>query len=89
MCTFSKLGKFQMWVVIFSSFLFQLLLCLLCIVIIIATELWTRILWFVQLKRILLINFFISFAWNWLYLYKVSSVILMSFWLRTLQLRGS
>ncbi|XP_066048409.1 chloride channel CLIC-like protein 1 isoform X2 [Chamaea fasciata] len=52
--------------------LFLLLLCLLCIVIVIATELWTRILWFVQLKRILLINFFISFAWNWLYLYKLA-----------------
>ncbi|XP_063263736.1 chloride channel CLIC-like protein 1 isoform X2 [Prinia subflava] len=52
--------------------LFLLLLCLLCIVMVIATEIWTRILWFVQLKRILLINFFISFAWNWLYLYKLA-----------------
>ncbi|XP_041885897.1 chloride channel CLIC-like protein 1 isoform X3 [Corvus kubaryi] len=52
--------------------LFLLLLCLVCIVIVIATELWTRILWFVQLKRVLLISFFISFAWNWLYLYKLA-----------------
>ncbi|NXC09301.1 CLCC1 protein, partial [Orthonyx spaldingii] len=52
--------------------LFLLLLCLVCIVIIIATELWTRILWFVQLKRVLLISFFISSAWNWLYLYKLA-----------------
>ncbi|NWW07056.1 CLCC1 protein, partial [Oreocharis arfaki] len=52
--------------------LFLLLLCLVCIVTVIATELWTRILWFVQLKRVLLISFFISFAWNWLYLYKLA-----------------
>ncbi|KAM4773537.1 chloride channel CLIC-like protein 1 isoform 5-T6 [Cyanocitta cristata] len=49
-----------------------LLLCLACIVIVIATEVWTRVLWFVQLKRFLLISFFISFAWNWLYLYKLA-----------------
>ncbi|NWW76642.1 CLCC1 protein, partial [Climacteris rufus] len=52
--------------------LFLLLLCLVCIVTVIATELWTRILWFIQLKRVLLISFFISFAWNWLYLYKLA-----------------
>ncbi|NWI93969.1 CLCC1 protein, partial [Pitta sordida] len=52
--------------------LFLLLLCLVCVVTVIATELWTRVLWFVQLKRLLLISFFISFAWNWLYLYKLA-----------------
>ncbi|NXT82557.1 CLCC1 protein, partial [Zapornia atra] len=52
--------------------MFLLLLCLLCVVTVIATELWTRIHWFVQLKRILLISFLISFAWNWLYLYKLA-----------------
>ncbi|XP_009083113.1 PREDICTED: chloride channel CLIC-like protein 1 [Acanthisitta chloris] len=52
--------------------MFLLLLCLLCIVSVIATELWTHIHWFVQLKRILLISFLISFAWNWLYLYKLA-----------------
>ncbi|XP_054021561.1 chloride channel CLIC-like protein 1 [Dryobates pubescens] len=50
--------------------MFLLLLCLVCGVVVIATELWTRIHWFVQLKRLLLISFLISFAWNWLYLYK-------------------
>ncbi|XP_065531342.1 chloride channel CLIC-like protein 1 isoform X2 [Lathamus discolor] len=50
--------------------MFLILLCLVCIVTVIATELWTRIHWFVQLKRVLLISFLISFAWNWLYLYK-------------------
>ncbi|XP_075616226.1 chloride channel CLIC-like protein 1 isoform X2 [Balearica regulorum gibbericeps] len=52
--------------------MFLILLCLVCIVIVIATELWTHIHWFVQLKRILLISFLISFAWNWLYLYKLA-----------------
>ncbi|XP_030310746.1 chloride channel CLIC-like protein 1 [Calypte anna] len=52
--------------------LFMILLCLVCIVTVIATELWTHIHWFVQLKRVLLISFLISFAWNWLYLYKVA-----------------
>ncbi|NXV32234.1 CLCC1 protein, partial [Rissa tridactyla] len=51
---------------------FLILLCLVCVVILIATELWTRIHWFVQLKRVLLISFLISFAWNWLYLYKLA-----------------
>ncbi|NXP49515.1 CLCC1 protein, partial [Heliornis fulica] len=52
--------------------MFLILLCLVCIVVVIATELWTRIHWFVQLKRVLLISFLISFAWNWLYLYKLA-----------------
>ncbi|XP_074732813.1 chloride channel CLIC-like protein 1 isoform X1 [Strix uralensis] len=52
--------------------MFLMLLCLVCIVIVIATELWTRIHSFVQLKRVLLISFLISFAWNWLYLYKLA-----------------
>ncbi|KFP16201.1 Chloride channel CLIC-like 1, partial [Egretta garzetta] len=51
---------------------FLILLCLVCIVTVIATELWTRIHWLVQLKRVLLISFLISFAWNWLYLYKLA-----------------
>ncbi|KFQ72556.1 Chloride channel CLIC-like 1, partial [Phaethon lepturus] len=52
--------------------LFLILLCLVCVVVVIATELWTHIHWFVQLKRVLLISFLISFAWNWLYLYKLA-----------------
>ncbi|KAM6128963.1 chloride channel CLIC-like protein 1 isoform 2-T2 [Phoenicopterus ruber ruber] len=52
--------------------MFLILLCLVCIVIVIATELWTHIHWFVQLRRVLLISFLISFAWNWLYLYKLA-----------------
>ncbi|XP_032923175.1 chloride channel CLIC-like protein 1 isoform X2 [Catharus ustulatus] len=49
-----------------------LLLCLVCIVTVITTELWTRVLWLVQLKRFILLNFFISFGWNWLYLFKMA-----------------
>uniref|UniRef100_A0A8C3GK59 Chloride channel CLIC-like protein 1 n=1 Tax=Cairina moschata TaxID=8855 RepID=A0A8C3GK59_CAIMO len=52
--------------------MFMMLLCLVCVVILIATELWTRIHLFVQLKRIVLISFLISFAWNWFYLYKLA-----------------
>ncbi|NXY85066.1 CLCC1 protein, partial [Alcedo cyanopectus] len=52
--------------------MFLILLCLVCVVVVIATELWTKVHWFVQLKRILLISFLISFAWNWLYLYKLA-----------------
>ncbi|NXN91302.1 CLCC1 protein, partial [Rhinopomastus cyanomelas] len=52
--------------------MFLILLCLVCVVVVIATELWTRIHWFVQLKRVVLISFLISFVWNWLYLYKLA-----------------
>ncbi|XP_074044425.1 chloride channel CLIC-like protein 1 [Macrotis lagotis] len=51
---------------------FMVLLCLLCIVMLIATELWTYIRWYTQLKRILFISFLVSFAWNWVYLYKLA-----------------
>lgn len=50
----------------------QILLCITCIVSIIATELWSRIGWFTQLKRLCIISFMVSVAWNWMYLYKVS-----------------
>ncbi|XP_010157804.1 PREDICTED: chloride channel CLIC-like protein 1, partial [Eurypyga helias] len=52
--------------------MFLILLCLACVVVVIATELWTRIHSLVQLRRLLLLSFFISFAWNWLYLYKLA-----------------
>ncbi|NWW92918.1 CLCC1 protein, partial [Rhynochetos jubatus] len=52
--------------------MFLIFLCLMCIVIVIATELWTRIHSLVQLRRLLLLSFFISFAWNWFYLYKLA-----------------
>ncbi|XP_062991445.1 chloride channel CLIC-like protein 1 isoform X2 [Elgaria multicarinata webbii] len=51
---------------------FMVLLCIVCITVIVATELWTHIGWFTQLKRIMFICFLISFGWNWMYLYKIA-----------------
>ncbi|XP_076789261.1 chloride channel CLIC-like protein 1 isoform X2 [Arvicanthis niloticus] len=51
---------------------FMVLLCLLCIVALVATELWTYVRWYTQLKRIFIISFFVSLGWNWMYLYKVA-----------------
>ncbi|KAI1882910.1 hypothetical protein AGOR_G00239760 [Albula goreensis] len=38
----------------------------------ISTELWSKVSWFTQCKRLLVICFIISIFWNWLYLYKVA-----------------
>ncbi|XP_037682407.1 chloride channel CLIC-like protein 1 isoform X2 [Choloepus didactylus] len=51
---------------------FMVLLCLLCIVVLVATELWTYVRWYTQLRRLLFISFLISFGWNWMYLYKLA-----------------
>ncbi|XP_032074180.1 chloride channel CLIC-like protein 1 isoform X2 [Thamnophis elegans] len=51
---------------------FMVLLCLASISVIIATELWTRVSWLTQMKRLMIISFLISFGWNWMYLYKVA-----------------
>ncbi|XP_052035383.1 chloride channel CLIC-like protein 1 [Apodemus sylvaticus] len=51
---------------------FMVLLCLLCIVTLVATELWTYVRWYTQLKRIFIISFLLSLGWNWIYLYKVA-----------------
>uniref|UniRef100_A0A452IMN7 Chloride channel CLIC-like protein 1 n=1 Tax=Gopherus agassizii TaxID=38772 RepID=A0A452IMN7_9SAUR len=52
--------------------LLMVLLCLLCITVTVATELWTHIGWYTQVKRILFISFLISCGWNWIYLYKIA-----------------
>ncbi|XP_042166063.1 chloride channel CLIC-like protein 1 [Oncorhynchus tshawytscha] len=44
----------------------------LIIVVIICSELWSTVSWFVQFKRIFAICFFISLVWNWFYLYKIA-----------------
>lgn len=74
-----KLHDFEKWKWQFEdSFgvdpydVFMVLLCLLCIVMLIATQLWTYVRWYTQLKRVLLISFLISLGWNWMYLYKVA-----------------
>ncbi|XP_029106099.1 chloride channel CLIC-like protein 1 isoform X2 [Scleropages formosus] len=46
--------------------------CSIAIVLIICSETWSRVSWFVQFKRLLAICFFISIGWNWLYLYKIA-----------------
>ncbi|KAB1274198.1 Chloride channel CLIC-like protein 1 [Camelus dromedarius] len=51
---------------------FMVLLCLLCIVVLVATELWTYVRWYTQLRRVLFISFLISLGWNWIYLYKLA-----------------
>ncbi|XP_024597845.1 chloride channel CLIC-like protein 1 isoform X3 [Neophocaena asiaeorientalis asiaeorientalis] len=58
---------------------FMVLLCLLCIVVLVATELWTRVRWYTQLRRVLFISFLISLGWNWLYLYKALAVTFTNF----------
>ncbi|XP_044605163.1 chloride channel CLIC-like protein 1 isoform X1 [Equus asinus] len=50
----------------------MVLLCLLCVVILVATELWTYVRWYTQLKRVFVISFVFSWGWNWMYLYKVA-----------------
>lgn len=51
---------------------FMVLLCLLCIVLLVATELWTYVRWYTQLRRFLFVSFLVSSAWNWMYLYKMA-----------------
>ncbi|XP_030893520.1 chloride channel CLIC-like protein 1 isoform X2 [Leptonychotes weddellii] len=55
------------------------LLCLLCIVGLVATELWTYVHWYTQLRRVLFISFLISLGWNWMYLYKALAVTFTNF----------
>ncbi|XP_073906956.1 chloride channel CLIC-like protein 1 isoform X2 [Castor canadensis] len=50
----------------------MVLLCLLCIVALVATELWTYVRWYTQLRRVFFISFVLSFGWNWIYLYKLA-----------------
>ncbi|KAF7665918.1 hypothetical protein LDENG_00126960 [Lucifuga dentata] len=46
--------------------------CVLILVAIICTQLWSTVSWFVQFWRLFAICFFISIVWNWLYLYKIA-----------------
>uniref|UniRef100_A0A673BGT3 Chloride channel CLIC-like protein 1 n=1 Tax=Sphaeramia orbicularis TaxID=375764 RepID=A0A673BGT3_9TELE len=49
----------------------KMLLCVLLIVAIIYTPLWSTVSWFCQFRRLFTLSFCISIGWNWLYLYKV------------------
>uniref|UniRef100_A0A8C4SMZ9 Chloride channel CLIC-like protein 1 n=1 Tax=Erpetoichthys calabaricus TaxID=27687 RepID=A0A8C4SMZ9_ERPCA len=52
--------------------LLKVLMCSLLIVVIICTEVWSKVSWMVQFKRLFAVCFFVSIAWNWLYLYKIA-----------------
>ncbi|KAM9675843.1 chloride channel CLIC-like protein 1 [Dama dama] len=74
-----KLHDFETWKWRFEDFfgvdpynVLMVLLCLLCIVVLVATELWTCVRWYTQLRRVLFISFLISLGWNWMYLYKLA-----------------
>ncbi|XP_076880434.1 chloride channel CLIC-like protein 1 [Brachyhypopomus gauderio] len=44
---------------------------ILIIVLIITTEVWSTVSWFLQFRRMFVICFIISLVWNWFYLYKI------------------
>ncbi|XP_063057978.1 chloride channel CLIC-like protein 1 [Engraulis encrasicolus] len=46
--------------------------CVVLIVVIISSELWSTVSWFVQFRRMFALCFFISIVWNWFYLYKIA-----------------
>nr|QRM16927.1 protein ORF112 [Anguillid herpesvirus 1] len=50
----------------------QICSCVLVIVMIVCGELWSTVSWFLQLKRAFIICLFVSFIWNWIYLYKAA-----------------
>lgn len=50
----------------------QICSCVLVIVMIVCGELWSTVSWFLQLERAFIICLFVSFIWNWIYLYKAA-----------------
>ncbi|KAJ3613635.1 hypothetical protein NHX12_019881 [Muraenolepis orangiensis] len=50
----------------------KVFLCILVIVAIICTQLWSVVSWFIQFKRVFAVCFFVSIVWNWFYLYKIA-----------------
>ncbi|XP_076583319.1 chloride channel CLIC-like protein 1 isoform X1 [Chaetodon auriga] len=47
-------------------------LCVLVMVAIICTQLWSTVSWFMQFRRLFAVCFFVSIIWNWFYLYKIA-----------------
>lgn len=41
-------------------------------VVTIATELWSKVSWFLQIGRVCAVGFIMSIIWNWFYLYKIA-----------------
>ncbi|XP_015211013.2 chloride channel CLIC-like protein 1 isoform X2 [Lepisosteus oculatus] len=50
----------------------RMCVCVLIIVVLICTELWSSVSLFMQFRRIFAICFCISLLWNWMYLYKIA-----------------
>uniref|UniRef100_UPI0037E99999 chloride channel CLIC-like protein 1 n=1 Tax=Semicossyphus pulcher TaxID=241346 RepID=UPI0037E99999 len=46
-------------------------LCVLVLIAIISTQLWSTVSRFMQFRRMFALSFFVSIFWNWLYLYKI------------------
>lgn len=63
----------------FAVSMFQLGLGVLLIVAIINTQLWSRVAWCVQLRRLFALCFLISIIWNWFYMYKVKNKLWLFF----------
>lgn len=59
---------------IHSLLVLQLGVLILITVATISTELWSKVSWFVQFRRVFAVGFFMSIIWNWVYLYKVSRI---------------
>ncbi|XP_062251274.1 chloride channel CLIC-like protein 1 isoform X1 [Platichthys flesus] len=47
-------------------------LCVMVMMAIICTQLWSTVSWFVQFTRLFAVCFAISIVWNWFYLYKIA-----------------
>ncbi|XP_069378062.1 chloride channel CLIC-like protein 1 isoform X2 [Paralichthys olivaceus] len=47
-------------------------LCVLVMMAIICTQLWSTVSWFVQFNRLFAVCFAVSLVWNWFYLYKIA-----------------
>uniref|UniRef100_A0A3P8W0N0 Chloride channel CLIC-like protein 1 n=1 Tax=Cynoglossus semilaevis TaxID=244447 RepID=A0A3P8W0N0_CYNSE len=55
--------------------LLKMVLCVLLIMTIVCTQMWSFVSWFVQFTRMFAICFFVSIVWNWFYLYKVRDTV--------------
>lgn len=60
-----------------SLLISQLGLLILITVVTISTEMWSKVSWFVQFRRVFAVSFFMSIIWNWVYLYKVRKIFVL------------
>ncbi|KAM7409487.1 hypothetical protein PAMA_001122 [Pampus argenteus] len=52
--------------------LLKMMLFVLIITMIVCTQLWSTVSWFVQFRRLFTLCFLVSVVWNWFYLYKIA-----------------